>query len=733
MSLPESSSTILAVVDDETGPSVNSDDPEERILARRLRIAAKEEAKRRAFHATDSDLDLEKKDDLSRSKKQIEDSRQRLTKLLSDGSQLVTNIQTAADAREAHRRTDEQELKRLRVEKMENEAKTSLETFEEITKKWVTAKIKEVPQELWELLNSQQQQCAQLIEEKNKLISDLQQELKIKDDQYVKDLKKQAEDIDLLIERMEEQIKNLTKIYREELLQIEKAFELERRELLDKNKKKWEEGMKARRDKELENLMNRMKKVEEYEKLLKQLRTQDADEYSMIKIKLEIDVQVLQQQLQQMKATYQLNQEKLEYNYQVLKKRDEENTITKSQQKRKLNRLHDVLNNLKQKLAKQIKQYQEENQTLTDDYKRIVELYKDVQKKMRHFSFIDKKKFEDMWLMNEEEMKELVRKALQTDKIIHEQQLGLPWVKPDFWFLYNVGPIVPQSKKKKTASQVAEEVILLADGSHKQDEEQDDKEDKELVSSWEEGRKDTGETDTIIDPSQKFSAKTVKQILEIFCDESGFLMEDKLLKLLSPLEKDERSLLKLDSIFQALGIEIEDDLYKLVDFFLKYRSQQLLSEMETNEQIDEPELAQDPEESKCIQLRKLISKELVHPNDVLRALRAFVFEFKKPREKSFQKKISLDQRDNSEDAAYWEALAKVIPEEKLRFWNALEVALEKYYNVLTRRSKLLNDTASLRQQNSELRMLLHQYLNSKVNSELEIPPSHALQLELSQI
>ena len=47
------------------------------------------------------------------------------------------------------------------------------------------------------------------------------QELKSLDDRYVKDLKKEAEDVDLMIERMDEQIKNLTKAYREELLQIE--------------------------------------------------------------------------------------------------------------------------------------------------------------------------------------------------------------------------------------------------------------------------------------------------------------------------------------------------------------------------------------------------------------------------------------------------------------------------------------------------------------------------------
>jgi len=47
------------------------------------------------------------------------------------------------------------------------------------------------------------------------------QELKAKDDQYVRDLKKQAEDIDLLIERMDNQVKELAKAYRHELGEIE--------------------------------------------------------------------------------------------------------------------------------------------------------------------------------------------------------------------------------------------------------------------------------------------------------------------------------------------------------------------------------------------------------------------------------------------------------------------------------------------------------------------------------
>lgn len=47
------------------------------------------------------------------------------------------------------------------------------------------------------------------------------QELKVKDDCYVKDLRNQAEELDLIMERLEEQIKTLTKAYREELVQVE--------------------------------------------------------------------------------------------------------------------------------------------------------------------------------------------------------------------------------------------------------------------------------------------------------------------------------------------------------------------------------------------------------------------------------------------------------------------------------------------------------------------------------
>ncbi|XP_058407608.1 dynein regulatory complex protein 1 [Diceros bicornis minor] len=698
------------------GPSIHSDNPQERIQARRLRIAARLEARRREALGEYLDGKKESEEDQSKSYKQKEESRLKLAKLLLCGAEFVTNIQVATDIREIHRRVEEEEIKRQRLEKLENEVKTSQDKFDEITAKWEEGKQKRIPQDLWDMLNTQQVHCAGLIEDKNKLISELQQELKTKDDQYVKDLKKQSDDTCLLLERMEEQVKNVMKSFRQELHNIEKAFEVERQELLTSNKKKWERALQAHNSKELEYLMNRIRKVEDYEKQLNKQRILDCEEYNMIKIKLEQDVQILEQQLQQMKATYQLNQEKLEYNFQVLKKRDEESTVIKSQQKRKINRLHDILNNLRSKYTKQIKQFQEENQSLTSDYKRLVVQFKELQKAMRHFALIDEEKFREIWLMNEEEAKDLISRAFDVDRIIHTHHLGLPWTAPDFWFLKNVGPISQQ--QQKSATQILEELLM-----------QTEEEETEAAAS---------EPESYLDLPKQVSAKTTRKILMLLCDESGFLIESKLLSLLLPLEKSECYLLRLDAIFSALGIESEDDLYKLVNFFLKYQAHHspssqeptsLISALEPAEQIDrEGEEEESLVEGETEEKETPPSPRLIHPNDVLKILEAFVMGLKKPRDFQAPVKLLKDVRNNSKDSEYWKALTTVIPDSTQNLWDALYMALEKYHLVLTQRAKLLMENNSLEQQNTELQMLLQQYLGSKINSELQVPPTQVFQV-----
>ncbi|KAM6432724.1 dynein regulatory complex protein 1 [Rhynochetos jubatus] len=722
-----------------SAPALSDPGPEERIAARRVRIAARLAAKRREAFGEDVEPKVAEEEEQRRSHKQIEESREKLAKLLFDGTQLLTSIQVAADLRETQRRAEESELKLRRAEKLENEVKSSTCKFEEITSKWALAKEMTIPQELWQLLNQQQQQCTLLLEEKNKFIDELQQELKNKDEQYVQAIKKQSDDIYLLLERMEEQIRIMLKTYRHKLLQIEKAFELERRELLDNNRKKWEEAIQAHNAQELEYLHARMRKVEEFEKQLNQLRVQDEEECNSMKIQLENVVQNLERQLQQTKAVYQLNQEKLEYDLQVLKKQDEENTIIRSQQKRKLNRLHSLLNNLRTKVANQEKHFREENQSLAADCKRITGQCKETQRRMRRFAVSDADKFTEVWLMNEEEAKGLVRKALDADRIIHTQQLGLPWEEPRYWFLDNVGPL-GHYKAKRMASKLAVEV-LTESSSGGQEEEGREKE-KEEVDSGEGRKENTAKVEGRVPPLQNTSKTTAKRILELLSDESGFLVESKLLRPLHALGRHERTLMKLDSVFAALEIDSEDDLYQLVDFFLKYKAQEVgVSQSKGSpggEDVTDPSEDREDhgsgaqrDELKCPRssLGSLPSV-YIHADDVLKILKAFVRDFDKRREKEEAKEV-LQVRDSSKDGEYWEALAHVIPEPTLKLWDALAVALEEYYEVLTRRASLLGDTAVLQQQNSELCQLLKEYVSSRVNSKLLIPPTKWMDLDLS--
>ncbi|NXJ15156.1 DRC1 protein, partial [Odontophorus gujanensis] len=724
--------------DPDPDPHPTEPGPEERIAARRRRIAARLDAKRRQALG-ENEEPKEKVEDLEKeriSHKQVEESQQKLAKLLFEGMRMVTDIQVAADLRETQRRAEQAKLKLQRVEKLENEARSSASKFEEITSKWALAKEMTVPQELWQLLNQQQQQCTQLLEAKNKLIGELQQELKNKDEQYVQTIKKQSDDINLLLERMEEQIRMMLKSYRHKVRQIEKAFELERRELLDSNRKKWEEAIQALNTKELEYLRARVRKVEEFEKQLNQLRVQDEEEYNSMKIHLENDVQNLERQLQHMKAVYLMDQEKLEYNLQVLKKQDEENTITGAEQKRKLNRLRSLLNNLRTKLVEQEKQFREENQSLEADCERIKRQCKEVKRRMRHCAASDAEKFIKVWLMNEEEAKGLMRKALDADRIIHTQQLGLPWEEPHYWFLNNVGPL-GNHKVKRMVTKLATEV--LTGGTHSL------KKEKEEVGS--------GNTVT---PLLNISKKTAKRILELVSDESGFLIERKLLGPLHALGKRECTLLRLDSIFSALEIDSEDDLYQLVDFFLKYKAkegalrqvglpgtavgraqQSWACSQGSSGGEDITDLGEDRADGESSaqsdELRssqKPLPSAYIHADDVLKILKAFVQDFHKLREKDSSSTEVLQVRDSSKDGEYWEALAHVIPEPTLKLWDALEVALKEYYNILKRRAKLLAEAAVLQQQNSELSLMLEKFITSGVNGTLLSSPVQQMDLNL---
>ena len=68
----------------------------------------------RAQLGVDDALSKDVREEPSISRKQMEESRQRLLRLVEDGYELVTNIRDATDAREGEWRTEEDEIRRQR-------------------------------------------------------------------------------------------------------------------------------------------------------------------------------------------------------------------------------------------------------------------------------------------------------------------------------------------------------------------------------------------------------------------------------------------------------------------------------------------------------------------------------------------------------------------------------------------------------------------------------------------
>ncbi|XP_030324603.1 dynein regulatory complex protein 1 [Calypte anna] len=218
---------------------------------------------------------------------------------------------------------------------------------------------------------------------------------------------------------------------------------------------------------------------------------------------------------------------------------------------------------------------------------------------------------------------------------------------------------------------------------------------------------------------------------------------EKMEKRMGKMEKGQEN---REKVWRTLEIDDEDDQYELVDFFLKYKAQEVALGQSWGsrggEDLTYPggNREDDGFGGHRVKLKASQSSQgslpavAIQPDDVLKILKVFVQDFSKLRSlrlKDGAGKEMLQVRDSSKDGEYWESLAQVIPEATLKLWDALAVALEEYYKVLTCRANLLAEVATLDQQNTELCLLLEEYLNSGVNSSLICPPMQWMDLDLS--
>ena len=595
-----------------------ADSREDRIAQRRLRIQVRIAQKQAEGNSGQVALVAQKKEvelrDISIGKAQVVETRSRLRKLVSDGDDIVTTVRVEGDDAENLRRFNTEVARAERRKKLLIEAELSAKRNAAITMKWSTLLELDVPMDLLDELRMQKAACDKIVAAKDDLIREFQTALKGKDEEYVKALKKQANDIDMLLQSMTEQYYEIHQNFEHDLEEIENIFAEERRDFLKKNKNEMDSMFDSWHKMQIHHGEDRQKRVEDQQNRLENLRLHDAEDYTNMKVKLETEIQKLDQQLEEMRATYQLNTEKLEYNFRVLTERDQENNSTITQQKRKINRLQDVLSTLMSKYAQTDKKFRIANQELTDQYRRITDQFKDLQLKFKHFEISDVRKFEDVWSMKETDVRELLKHVLVADKVIQEQQLGLLWFPPQEEL---INKAFEDSKKRALAA----------------------------------GKRRVENPNGAIDLADlsRIASERVRQVLTMLVDEAGFLVDTKVQKLLENVDPSDGQHLKVSSVLQALGIQSEDDMKKLASYFI----------VDDGGNGGEVQYIPNDEAVRCAK---------VFLQDQLDAQAGV--EFKVPSKDADAEDENRHRKQAERDA--WDICANVISPQTFRVWGALE-------------------------------------------------------------
>lgn len=396
------------------------------------------------------------------------------------------------------------------------------------------------PMGIYDSLESQKIRIDSLMQQKDEVIQECRNELAAADSRYLLDQEKQSADLFCLTGRIDKQIEIMKKTYREHLELLQDTIDNERDILSSVATEKWETLYSKRAENEQMKLSKKKEKREIYGDELDRITLEHEELTRATRIRLEKDNQALQIELQNLKANVMLNSDKLDYNYQVLKKREDENVIIRNQQKRRLSRLTETISQMKKKISETQTNFDCEKEKLTAEVMKMHRQIMDLEDKADIFSEINNKKYEKIWQMNQDEATSLLNKVLAIDRVLYEQQLGIDWEEPDIGLM-----------------------------------------DKELLPSYKEAlsivnsskNKLEGKPNSVKPLKAKeenIDTRLLRTIIRKIGSRAGFLVEAKLTNLLKPYHDEQNTLVRIDNIFNALGVSRFEDVILLKDFFLPY-------------------------------------------------------------------------------------------------------------------------------------------------------------------
>ena len=711
----EASTSKPAVMMDEAeiARKLESGDKDDRVAARRARIAARLKAKREAEDP--SLIEPEPEPEPTAEETQVKTSKRALARLKAQGFDDVTDVKAVAVAREANRRGERDTRRVERRNRIEQERTETAQRDGEVAGEWDKLRKLKVAHELNVAIQAQKALCDEIISSKDALIAEMTEELDKEDEAYERNIRRQEEEVDETLRRMNARYNELSAAYVAEFDEIERVFLEERRAALEANKETLERLFKQRDDAEIKFMESTGDIADAYRTELEKHEADDAEEFSLLKIRLESDIGNLQRHLADMKSTYLLNAEKLEYNYRVLVERDHENAGTLQIQRRKIAKTREKLMKAKDSFAAMDKKFSDENMRLTDDHRRVTEQFKELEIKFRTFQANDRKKFKEVWAMKEEEMGRKVKRALDADRILHEQHLGMVWHAPsEDVFKHPEQLALEQARKKRAAAAEAARASAGEEAlSRDEDEAALDDDDDEEENPFE----------------QRMADPAYGNYLATLVDVFFFLVDPKAQRAVDAANasvaegtgasEEERltvdaavARLKAESVLKAMGVTDAPSFDGLASALTVDGADPVVHAGGGGDVAG----IMLPSADLVVAATKFAEAENIAKSGGSsgRNQTQPVGDVSSPAPRKTKEQLEKE---------YWENMSNAVGEKNFRVWSQLERSMERYREMLMKRRDSLRDAESLREQNDELRGLLSQYLSSSVNDELMVPPA----------
>ncbi|KAG5489832.1 hypothetical protein GH5_00715 [Leishmania sp. Ghana 2012 LV757] len=340
----------------------------------------------------------------------------------------TTNICAAAEVAESQRRQHAQDVQ-LQLGQVQESSGTDAQ-HEALNLQFEALYRLGVPHELHSALAEQRKECEALIGVKEKLISELREQLHQREEEYVSLLRKNKDEVSRLIDTMRTSTDDYLQQYTAKLQDIEKTYEAERKAYLDRCAEEVKELVKMRRTKEVEYRKQRELKLAEAQQQLEERYESGYEDFNEVKRQHQSGVHVLREELEKSKADYLLNGERLMYNLQVLRERVKENRNAQAQYKKKIARLQETLATLLARYHDAEKRFQRTNNELTKQLHRFDRQYTDTKKKFSVFEKKDKAKYRQVWKLHHDKCQALAQECLQADRVVYEELLQMPWQPP---------------------------------------------------------------------------------------------------------------------------------------------------------------------------------------------------------------------------------------------------------------------------------------------------------------